>query len=136
MTTQFVPGSMSATEAEDAAYKQSLHTSITDQTRFLLETIGPRVTAASLGLADARPLKLWLTGDVGPKSAVVGERLRVVFRVVYSIAGMYSGATAATFLRSANPQLDDQSPLMLLREKPIEEVEAQIISATRALLEG
>ena len=88
------------------------------------------------GLADARPLKLWLTGEVGPKSAVVAERLRVVFRVVYSIAGMYSGATAATFLRSANPQLDDQSPLMLLREKPIEEVEAQIISATRALLEG
>jgi hypothetical protein len=133
---QIEPGSLSATEAEEAAYKASLHTSVTEQASFLLTTIGPRVTAASLGLADARPLKLWVTGDAGPKSAVVAERLRVVFRIVYAIAAMYTGNTAATFLRSANPQLDDQSPLMLLREQPVEAVEAQLLGATRALLEG
>jgi hypothetical protein len=133
---QIEPGTLSAVDAEEAAYKASLTTGVTDQTNFLLATIGPRVAAASIGLADARQLKKWTTFEQAPKSAVVAERLRVVFRVTYAITAMYSGSTAASFLRSSNPQLDDQSPMMLLREQPVEDVEAQILAATRALLEG
>jgi hypothetical protein len=130
------PHVLGVDEAEEAAYKKSLTTNVTEQATYLLETIGPRITAAALNLKDARPLRQWMTGDSGPKTAAVAERLRITFRIVYAVAGVYSGSTAAAFLRSANPQLDDHSPLMLLRDGPPEQVEREVLAATRAFLEG
>jgi hypothetical protein len=129
-------GSLDPHDAEDLAFKESLKSNVKEQTEFLLANVGPRVTAAALGLSDARPLKQWVTGMTGPKTASVAERLRITFRIVYAITGAYSGATAAAFLRSANPQLDDRSPLTLLREQPTEEAERELLATTRAFLEG
>lgn len=126
-----------AVQAEEDAFKSSLRTSVQEQTNFLLEHVGPRVTAAALGLADARPLNAWRTGDVGgPKSASVVERLRILYRIVHAIESVYGAATASAFLRSSNPQLDDSSPILLLRNGQPDEVEPPLLAATRAFLEG
>jgi len=45
-------------------------------------------------------------------------------------------AVATAFLRSANPQLDDTSPLLLLRAGDPDEVQKPLLAATRAFLEG
>ena len=129
-------GKLPADEAEEAAYKASLHADVTEQTEFLLSHVGSRLTAAALGLKDARPLRSWLTGESGPKSAAVAERLRILFRVAYAITGVYGGRTASAFIRSANPQLDNESPLVLLRADDPASVEGKLLSATRAFVEG
>lgn len=133
---KLVEGRLPVDEADEAAYKASLRADLTEQTVFLLDHVGPRVTAAALGLKDARPLKAWATGDTGPKSAAVAERLRILFRIVYAIAGVYGGRTASAFLRSANPQLDNESPLILLRADDPAQIEARLLGAMRAFLEG
>jgi hypothetical protein len=129
-------GTLPVDEAEEAAYKASLTADLTEQTIFLLDHIGPRITAAALGLKDARPLKAWKTGDTGPKSAAVAERLRILFRMAYAIVGVYGVRTASAFLRSANPQLDNESPVVLLRVDDPAQVEAKLLWAMRAFLEG
>ena len=62
--------------------------------------------------------------------------LTVLFRVAYAVCLLYGAATAALFLRSANPQLDDQAPLVLLRQSDVEVVQERLAAATRSFLEG
>jgi hypothetical protein len=56
---------------------------------------------------------------------------------VYAITLVYGRASVATsFLRSANPQLDDEAPLVLLASEPVDQVQRRLLAATRAFLEG
>jgi hypothetical protein len=56
---------------------------------------------------------------------------------VYAITLVYGRASvAAAFLRSANPQLDDEAPLVLLANEPVDTVQRPLVAATRAFLEG
>lgn len=134
-------GAATPQDAEEAAYKESTRQAPAALTRYLLETIGPRVTAASLGLADARQLRRWSTDEAHPRQQVREDRLRVLFRVVHEISAVFGPATAATFMRSSNPQLDDSAPLLVLRAggaDPDEAYEGQrkVLAAARAFLEG
>jgi hypothetical protein len=56
--------------------------------------------------------------------------------MTYALASVYGPSAAALFLRSANPQLDDESPLMVLRESDPDVVQGRLLAATRAFLEG
>ncbi|MEU1192957.1 hypothetical protein [Streptomyces sp. NPDC005859] len=59
---------------------------------YLVDTLGPRVTAAALGLPDARPLKRWSSGDLGgPRSEIVESWLRILYRVASAVAEPRSG---------------------------------------------
>lgn len=120
---------------EEAAYKASLTTEAPEQTVFVLDTVGARMTAAALGLTDARPLYRWRKGGF-PKEQAVADRLRILFRIVHEIHHAYGPRVVSAFLRSANPQLGDRSPLVVLGDGQPEAVEAELLAATRAFLEG
>ncbi|MDT5343458.1 MAG: hypothetical protein QOE52_2642, partial [Mycobacterium sp.] len=62
-----------------------------------------------------------------------GEPGRELVRAIESI---YSPAVAAAFLRSSNPQLDDEAPLVVLATQPVDEAEQAMLAAARAFLEG
>lgn len=120
----------------DKAHKNSIRLSTASKVTYLVETLGPRVTAAALGLSDARPLKRWSSGDLdGPRSEVVEDRLRILYQVVSAVAEAYGPAAASGFIRGANPQLNDDAILMLLRNDDVLEHERRIIAATRSFLD-
>lgn len=121
---------------EDQAYKESLTASPASAVEFLLGVLGARVTAAALGLADARPLYRWRTGEVLPKERVIEDRLRILHRVTRMVAEAYGPRVASAFLRSSNPQLDDEAPLVMLADGDPQEVQARLVAAARAFLEG
>lgn len=120
---------------EEAAFKASLTTDAPEQTAFLLRAVGARVTSAALGLTDARPLYRWRDGGL-PKEHVVADRLRILFRIAHEVHQAYGPRVLSAFLRSANPQLGDRSPLVVLADGNPDEVEAELLAATRAFLEG
>ena len=123
-------------EVWEKAYKQALTTGPSEQAEYLLRTIGPRVAAASLGLADARQVKAWARAETAPREHAVSGRLSLLYRIAYAIAETEGGNVASLFLRSSNPQLDDEVPLMLLREGDPEKVQGRLLAAARAFLEG
>ena len=126
-----------AEEAWERAYKEALTTPLWEQAEWLLETIGPRFTAASIGVRDARTVRRWRDERLEPRDHEEQARLQLLFRIVYAITLVYGRASVVTgFLRSANPQLDDQAPLVLLASEPAEAVQRQLLAATRAFLEG
>lgn len=129
---------LSASEAIVQANKYSITEPLPAKVAFLLATIGPRITAAALGLSDARMLARWAGGEQ-PRRADMDHRVEVLYEMAYAVTMVYTGAAAASFLRSSQPALDNDSPLILLREAGGEQLSAlhgRLRSATRAFLEG
>lgn len=118
------------------AHKDSVTQPVAAKASYLLETIGPRIAAAAVGLADARQLKRWATKELEPRDQNVAIRLDALYWVVRAIVGCYSPAVAARFLRSSNPQLDDEAPLVVLGAAEDREAIRRVLTSTRAFLEG
>lgn len=135
-----VHGEVSRISADDAwerAYKEALTTPSWEQAGWLLETIGPRFTAAGVGVADARTVRRWRDERAEPRDHAEQGRLHLLYRITYAISLVYStGSVPASFLRSANPQLDDRAPLVLLAGSDPDEAQQPLLAATRAFLEG
>jgi hypothetical protein len=123
-------------DAWEAAYKASLVLPAWEQTAYLLDTIGARFTTAAVGLHDARTVRRWRDEQIEPREHDVAGRLAILYRLTRSVADVYTPAVATAFLRSANPQLEDTSPLVLLREGDPDEVQKPLLAAARAFLEG
>ena len=123
-------------DAWQAAYRDSLVLPAWEQTTYLLATIGARFTTAAVGLQDARTVRRWRDEQIEPREHDVAGRLAILYRLTRSVAEVYTPAVAAAFLRSANPQLEDSSPLMLLRDGDPNEVQKPLFAAARAFLEG
>jgi hypothetical protein len=133
---QRTPDHVDIAEVWERAYKEALTTSPALQAQYLLDSIGPRISAASLGLADARQVKAWARDETYPREHLVGGRLALLFRIVYVIVETQGANVAALFLRSSNPQLDDEVPLLLLRDGDPDLIQGRLLAATRAFLEG
>jgi hypothetical protein len=123
-------------EAWEAAYKDSLVLPAWEQAGYLLDSIGARFITAAVGLQDARTVRRWRNEQIEPREHDVAGRLAILYRITRAIADVYSPAVAAAFLRAANPQLDDTSPLMLLRDGDPDDVQKPLLAAARAFLEG
>jgi hypothetical protein len=122
--------------AWEAAYKESLVVPASEQAAYLLDTIGARFTTAAVGLQDARTVRRWREEQMAPREHDVAGRLAILYRLTRVVADVYSPNVATAFLRSANPQLDDNSPLLVLRDGDPDEVQKPLLAATRAFLEG
>lgn len=122
-------------EAHEAAYKDSARLSPKEITGYLLERVGQRITAVATGVADARPVRSWRDGAAIPHEEH-DWKLRVLYRVVRPIYEIYGDQTARVFLRSSNPQLGDESPLLVIADNSQKEAEPAVLAATRAFLEG
>lgn len=128
---------LTADDAWERAYKESLTTPAWDQAAWLLETIGPRFTAAGVGVTDARTVRRWRDERAEPRDHAEHGRLQLLFRIAHAITLVYgTGSVTTSFLRSANPQLDDQAPLVLLASADPDESQRALLAATRAFLEG
>jgi len=125
------------TRVWEEAHKASVTEPASEKAAYLLRTVGPRIAAAALDLSDARQLKRWAASDdLEPREHDVAARLDALYWIVRAIVGCYSAAVAARFLRSANPQLDDQAPLLVLRSAAEADALRRVLVATRAFLEG
>jgi hypothetical protein len=123
-------------EAWERAHKDVVNDSADRKASYLLGTIGPRITSAALGLADARQVKRWAGEGLEPREHAVALRLDALYWVVRALEPVYSAAVAARFLRSANPQLGDEAPLVVLARVEDEPAVGTVLAAARAFLEG
>jgi hypothetical protein len=90
---------------------------------------------AALGLADAHPLYRWRRRMILPKERAVEDRLWILHRVAHMLNQAYGSRVAAAFLRSSNPHLDDEVPLVVPADGDPQVVEARLVAAARAFLE-
>jgi uncharacterized protein (DUF2384 family) len=116
-------------EAQERAYKESVHKPVAQIAAQLLEMLGQRITAVGVGLSDARPVRAWAAGGVIRDDNA--ERLRLLYRVTRSVQLVYDEETARAFLRSSSPYLGDRAPVEVIAEGDA----PRSIDAVRAFLE-
>lgn len=122
------------TAIEQDAYKRSLKNP-QELAGYLLESIGQRRVTAAVGLRDARTVRAWAVGTAQVKEVTVESRLRALYRAVWMISHAYEPATAAAWLESSSPYLQDRSPLLVLADAEAGD-ETAFLAAARALIEG
>lgn len=127
--------SPTANSAMKEASREMLRQTAGQLAGYLLDSIGPRYTAVGLGLSDARQIKVWRDQGSAPREVAVGARLTTLAQAVRAIEIAYSADTAAAFLRSANPDLDDQPPLLVLADGDPLRASTSILRAVRSFLE-
>ncbi len=96
--------------------------------------LGKKLTAYIGSAKDTRAVDRWMAGS-GPYRAPE-PRLRFAYRVAKTLADHDGAHVAQSWLTGLNPELDDRTPLRLLREGDLEAVGPEILGALRAFLAG
>jgi hypothetical protein len=107
--------------ASREAHRQTTETSIGQITVFLEEVLGRKLVAALAGVADPKAVGRWASGERAPRAAAE-EKLRVAYQVFRLLLAEESKHTIRAWFIGLNPQLNDESPIMVIREGRFQEV--------------
>ncbi|HEY2056216.1 MAG TPA: hypothetical protein VGH14_19980 [Solirubrobacterales bacterium] len=117
--------------ASREAHRQTTETSIEQITIFLEEVLGRKLVAALSGVADPKAVGRWASGERSPRPAAE-EKLRVAYQVFRLLLAEESRHTIRAWFIGLNPQLNDESPVMVIRAGRFQEV----MVAARAYVSG
>jgi len=96
--------------------------------------IGKKLTAYIGGAKDVRAVDRWIAGNLPYRDAE--DRVRFAYRVARALSGGDQPSVVQAWLTGLNPELNDRSPIRLMREGSLEEVGPKILAAARAFLAG
>ena len=115
------------------AHVRATRSTFPEVVREVRDILGPKLCAYLGSVKETRAVHQWADGSRKP-SADVQRRLRTALQAAAPIAAVDSAAIAQAWFQGLNPQLDDRSPLRLLREGDLDEVGPEVIGAARAFL--
>lgn len=123
-----------ATATRDAsaeAHRQTVRSSTEDVAQFLEEVLGGKLVAFIAGVSDPRTVTRWAKGERNPRPEHE-RRLRHAAQVFRLLNTDESPHTVRAWFVGLNPQLDDESPAVAIREDRFRETTV----AAKAFLAG
>jgi hypothetical protein len=117
-----------------AAHRRAVTADFPTVTRELTDVIGKKLTAYIGGAKDVRAVDRWIAGNLPYRDAE--DRLRFAYRVASSLNSGDHASVVQAWLTGLNPELNDRSPIRLMREGNLDEVGPLILGAARAFLAG
>lgn len=110
------------------AHEHAMSLSLPEVVRELVDLLGATTVASLGGVNETRAVAQWMNGRE-PQRA---HTLRFTLQIVKMIATPQDGEVTRAWLHGSNPYLNDAAPLTLLRERPLDEVQAPLLKAARA----
>jgi hypothetical protein len=101
---------------------------ITEVVQELVDLVGATTVAIIGDVQETRAVQQWLT-DRKPQRPQV---LRFALQLATMIAGAADREMAVAWFHGCNPNLNDQVPVLMLRDSPLDKVQATLLSAARA----
>jgi hypothetical protein len=98
----------------------------------LVDLLGATAVASIMGVKETRAVQQWVSGQREPQRPHV---LRFALQLTLMICSPQSRELGRAWFHGANPALEDRSPLALLRDHPLEEVQFTLMSAARSFRE-
>ncbi|MFY9738708.1 MAG: hypothetical protein WAK11_06600 [Candidatus Cybelea sp.] len=95
----------------------------------LMGLLGATTVAEIAGVKETRAVQQWASGEREPQHSHV---LRFALQLAMMISTVTSRHMAAAWFRGANPHLDDQVPIVLLRDQPLESIQIPLMAAVRS----
>jgi Protein of unknown function (DUF2384) len=94
----------------------------------LVDLLGLTMVAAIGGVGETRAVQQWTAGREPQRPNV----LRFALQLALMIATPEDRNVARAWFQGSNPHLGDRIPLMMLRNEPLEDVQAQLMAAARS----
>jgi hypothetical protein len=113
---------------EIRAHEYAISSDIRAVVRELVEALGATMVAAIGGVSETRAVKQWMT-DREPQRPHV---LRFALQLAWVICEKGDRNTARAWFQALNPHLNDAVPLLLLRERPLTDIQGPLMAAARA----
>lgn len=110
------------------AHSHAMELPIAEIVQELVDLVGATTVAVIGGVQETRAVQEWLTGRKPQKPQV----LRFALQLATMIAGEADREMATAWFHGCNPNVNDQIPMLMLRDDPLEEVQAPLLSAARA----
>jgi len=95
----------------------------------LVGLLGATTVAEIAGVKETRAVQQWASGEREPQRSHV---LRFALQLAMMISTVTSRHMAGAWFHGANPHLDDQIPVVLLREQPLESIQVRLMAAVRS----
>jgi hypothetical protein len=118
-----------------AAHRRAVQAPFAEIVRELAEILGKKLTAYVAGVKDTRVIDRWITGAVEPYKDA-GGRIRLAYQIAKTLSEHDSHRVVQAWFMGLNPELQDRTPLRLLKEEDIEKVGPELLNAMRAFLAG
>ena len=100
-----------------------------------LRILGKKLTAYIAGVKDTRVVERWMQGGIEPYRAA-DPRIRLAYQIAKTLREHDSARVVQAWFTGLNPELQDRTPIRLLREGNVEEVGPELLNAMRAFLAG
>jgi hypothetical protein len=101
----------------------------------LAEILGKKLTAYVGGVKDTRVVERWIQGGTEPyKDADL--RIRLGYQIAKTLSEHDSARVVQAWFTGLNPELQDRTPIRLLKEEDIEKTGPELLNAMRAFLAG
>jgi len=94
----------------------------------LIDLLGPPLVAVIGGVSETRAVQQW-TGSRTPQRPNV---LRFALQIATMIARTTDREMARAWFEGSNPLLDDSIPALILRNRPLSDVQANLVAAARS----
>jgi hypothetical protein len=100
----------------ERAHREAMQVPIAAVAEKLQEVLGQQITAYAVGLKDPRTIGKYGRGEVKPRGGAE-TRLRHLYVITQILTTRETAETVRAWMISANPLLNDRSPVELLHEE-------------------
>lgn len=111
-----------------AAHAHAMRAPIAEVVAELVDLLGATTVAAIGGVSETRAVNQWVEGRE-PQRA---HALRFALQVARMLTATADREIVRAWFQGSNPHLDDAVPAVLLRNRPLNEIQSQLMSAARA----
>jgi len=118
-----------------AAHRRSVQASFAEIVTELAEILGKKLTAYIGGVKDTRVIERWSQGGTEPYRDA-DRRIRFAYQIAKTLSKHDSPRVVQAWFIGLNPELQDRTPIRLLKEADIEKVGPELLNAMRAFLAG
>lgn len=110
------------------AHENAMSLPIAEVVRQLVDLLGATTVATIGGVGETRAVHDWLTARAPQRPNV----LRFALQLATMIAAGNDREMARAWFHGGNPRLEDGVPALLLRDRPLSEVQGPLLAAARA----
>ena len=110
------------------SHEHAMAISIGEVVRELCDLLGATTVASIAGVQETRAVAQWMNGRAPQHPHV----LRFALQIASMITAPNDGEVARAWFHGSNPHLDDATPITLLRDAPLEEIQGPLLKAARA----
>jgi len=98
----------------------------------LRDLLGAKLVAYLGGVRETRAVRQWAEGTRVIQDKTDEQRLRLAYQVAMLVGERDSAEVVQAWFQGLNPELEDRSPVRLLREGDLDEVGPLVLAAARA----